>query len=163
MVLQIDPKAYPLSSFTTALAAFITDVYDNIMQNIFSRTSDYCRLILVADGQCVDAQCVEAAWFALTAPRPDAMIRKFAIEEASKGITGLQTAVWKAPTEKADDPYQHAVLSEAILVIRHHRNRALASSTPQPTFTDRQRGTFAKAAALSHKALRVSRCGWGRL
>ena len=160
MRLQIHPDVYPLSSFTAALSAFITEVYDAIMQNIFSRTSDHCRLILVADGQCVDSQCVEAACTALTAPRSDAELMTYGLGEARKEIEKMQTDVWKVPALKKTDPYRHAVVLEAIMVIRHNRFRALTSSAPRATFTDRQRGTFAKAAALSHEALRVRGCGW---
>ena len=140
-----------------ALAAFITDLYDNMIENILSGTSSYCRTILLADGQCLDSKSVEAALLAVTRS-PD--LSKYAIEEAQKEITRLQTNVWKANTKNAGPQYKHSALMEAIVVIRTHRHRVLASSAPRVTFTDRQRGLFAKAAALSPEALRVCGCGW---
>ena len=103
---------------------------------------------------------MEAAWIALNAPSGSSELQKYGIGEVQKETKEMQTSVWKVPTKTVDPPYQHSVLMEAIVVIRTHRHRELASAAPHATFTAQQRDTIVKAAALSHEAMRVCGCGW---
>ena len=128
------------------------------MHPILSPTSTHCRLLLLTDGQCVDATCVQTAWEALTAPM-QTQLAKQGRSEATKAVTKMQSQAWKEYTGWGSAYKDNAPLVETLLVIRNYRYRALASASPPPAFTSTQLAVFKTAATASHEALRVRRLG----